>query len=48
VLLAVNGAYIIQYMVRHLERRTLVHANAQTIQLNILYGLLFAGVIIFG
>jgi len=48
VLLAAYGAYIIQYMVRHLERRTLVHANVQTIQLNILYGLLFSAVILFG
>jgi len=47
-LLAVYGTYIIQYMVRHLEERTLVHANVQTIQLNIVYGLLFAGVIVFG
>jgi len=48
VLLAGYGAYIIQYMIRHLERRTLVHANIQTIQLNIVYGLLFAAVIVFG
>ena len=48
VLLALYGTYIVQYMVRHLEQRTLVHANVQTIQLNILYGLLFAGVIVFG
>jgi 1,4-dihydroxy-2-naphthoate octaprenyltransferase len=46
-LLAIHGTYIVQYMVRHLERRTLVHANVQTIQLNILYGLLFAGIILF-
>lgn len=46
-LLAIHGTYIVQYMVRHLEQRTLVHANVQTIQLNILYGLLFAGVILF-
>jgi 1,4-dihydroxy-2-naphthoate octaprenyltransferase len=48
VLLAGYGTYIIQYMVRHLEQRTLVHANVQTIQLNLVYGLLFAGVIVFG
>ena len=43
----VYGAYIIRYMVRNLNRRELVHANVQTILLNIVYGAVFASIIAF-
>ena len=46
VLLLGHGTYIVSYMVRHLNTRQLVHANVQTILLNILYGVLFAGIIV--
>lgn len=48
LLLAVQGTRIVRYMIRHLESRSLVWANVQTIQLNILYGILFTAVILFG
>jgi 1,4-dihydroxy-2-naphthoate octaprenyltransferase len=44
----VYGAYIVRYMVRYLNRRELVHANVQTIILNIVYGAVFAAIIAFG
>lgn len=46
ILLIGHGGYIVRYMTRHLEGRELVHANIQTILLNILYGILFAGIIL--
>ena len=39
------GAYIVNYMRRHIGSRTLVHANVQTILLDTVYGLVFAGII---
>ncbi len=42
------GIYIVRYMVRYLNRRELVHANVQTIMLNIVYGAVFAAIIAFG
>lgn len=41
------GAYIIRYMVRNLNKRELVHANVQTIILNVAYGAAFAAIIAF-
>jgi 1,4-dihydroxy-2-naphthoate octaprenyltransferase len=46
-ILVVYGAYIIRHIVRFLHSRELVHANVQTIMLNIVYGILFAGVLAF-
>jgi hypothetical protein len=43
----VYGAYIIRYMVRNLNKRELVHANVQTIILNVVYGAAFAAIIAF-
>ncbi|MEK6649892.1 MAG: UbiA family prenyltransferase [Bacteroidota bacterium] len=43
----VYGAYIIRFMVRNLNRRELVHANVQTVMLNIAYGAVFASIIAF-
>jgi 1,4-dihydroxy-2-naphthoate octaprenyltransferase len=44
--LVVIGGGIIRYIRRHLESRLLVRANARTIQLNIVYGVLWAGVLL--
>jgi 1,4-dihydroxy-2-naphthoate octaprenyltransferase len=43
----VYGAYIIRYMVQNLNRRELVHANVQTIILNVAYGAAFAAIVAF-
>jgi 1,4-dihydroxy-2-naphthoate octaprenyltransferase len=43
----VYGIYIVRFMVRNLNRRELVHANVQTILLNIVYGAVFAAIIAF-
>ena len=47
LLLVVQGIRIVRHMVLHIDSRELVRANAQTIQLNILYGVLFAAVLLF-
>jgi 1,4-dihydroxy-2-naphthoate octaprenyltransferase len=46
ILLVGHGSFIVRHMVAHIGRRTLVRANEQTILLNILYGILFAGIIV--
>ncbi len=46
-ILVAYGVYIIRYMVRFIDKRELVHANIQTIILNVVYGTVFAGIITF-
>lgn len=47
VMSVVYGVYIVRYMVANLNRRELVHANVQTIILNVVYGAVFAAIIAF-
>jgi hypothetical protein len=36
------GGYIVNYMRQHIDKRTLVKGNVLTIQLQVLYAVLFA------
>jgi ABC-type transporter Mla maintaining outer membrane lipid asymmetry permease subunit MlaE len=39
---AIMGGYIVNYMRQHIDKRTLVKGNVLTIQLQVLYAVLFA------